>query len=97
MKTLKLKYVIGSLITGLISIISIQNLEKYGVGMFITFGLFFILSLAFLISDRKLPKKEFIVVDSKTDETIKSFVVEEEAIEFANEQDKDTKVVMVML
>ena len=95
MKTLKLKYVLGSIIMGLITLISVQQPEKYHFLIPIMFGTLFIISLALMLSDRV--SKEYVVIDSKDNKKIKSFVVEEEAIKFANDQDKDTKVVMLML
>ncbi len=96
MKTLKLKYVLGSIVMGLITVISIQQPEKYNVAIPIIFGVLFILSISLMISDRKSDSKEFVVIDAENDKKIKSFTAEEEAIKFANDQDKDTKIVMVM-
>jgi hypothetical protein len=95
MKTLKLKYVLGSIIMGLITLISVQQPEKYHVLIPIIFGILFLVSISLMLSDKNT--KEYVVIDSKSDKKIKSFVAEEEAIKFANEQDKDTKVVMLML
>ena len=94
MKTFKLKYIIGVLVTAFIFWYSITYSEKFPLIISYVFGILFVISLSLLVSDRKESVK-YIVVDSKDNKEIKSFVVEEEAIEFADNQDKETKVVMV--
>lgn len=94
MKTFKLKYILGVLFTAFITVYSSIHDDKYSMAIPCIFGVLFIISLSLLVSDKNNNIK-YIVIDSKDNKEIKSFIAEEEAIEFADNQSKDTKVVMV--
>ena len=96
MKTFKLKYILGVLFTAFIAVYSSIHDEKYSIAIPCIFCILFIISLSLLVSDRSNNVK-YIVVDSKDNKEIKSFVVEEEAIEFADNQNKDTKHLAILL
>ena len=56
MKTIKLKYLFGSIIMGIITILIACNPEKYHWSLSIIFGVLFILSMLALATDRKIIK-----------------------------------------
>lgn len=94
----KLKYLIGSLIMGSICIFSAVHPERYNVLVPIIFGTLFVISLSLLIgdnNDNNHSSGTHIVADSKTNKVIKTFDSERDAIEFADKQKKDTKVVLI--
>ena len=90
MKTFKLKYLLGTIISGLISIISFQQDYKYSIAVPIIFGVLFLLSISLLVSDRHTHS----VVDEKG-KIIAKFSSEKEAMEFANNQARNVRVLMV--
>ena len=90
MKTFKLKYLLGTIISGLISFISFQQDYKYSIAVPIIFGVLFLLSISLLVSDRHTHS----VVDEKG-KIIAKFSSEKEAMEFANNQARNVRVLMV--
>ena len=90
MKTIKIKYLLGTIISGLISIISFQQDYKYSIAVPIIFGVLFLLSISLLVSDRHTHS----VVDEKG-KIIAKFSSEKEAMEFANNQARNVRVLMV--
>ena len=92
----KIKYLIGSLVMGAISIFSGIHPERYNVLVPVMFGALFIISLTLLVGDNNDNNDgTHAVADSKTNKIIKTFESEAEAIEFADNQDKSTKVVLI--
>ena len=96
----KLKYLIGSLVMGAICLFSAIHPERYNVLVPIIFGALFVISLSLLIGDINDNHHDnnngtHAVADSKTNKIIKAFDSEEDAIEFADNQPKDTKVILV--
>ena len=90
MKTIKIKYLLGTIISGLISIISFQQDYKYSIAVPIIFGVLFLLSISLLIGDRHTHS----VVDEHG-KIIAKFSSEKEAMEFANNQARNVRVLMV--
>ena len=92
----KLKYLIGSLVMGAICLFSAIHPERYNVLVPIIFGALFVISLSLLIGGNNDNNDgTHAVADSRTNKIIKTFSSEEEAIKFADDQDKDTKVVLI--
>jgi drug/metabolite transporter (DMT)-like permease len=53
MKRFKLKYLLGAIIMGVISVLIVCNPEKYNFGLIIPFATLFCFSIVLLIQDTK--------------------------------------------
>lgn len=92
MKTIKIKYLLGAILSGLFVLISAQQPEKYSIAIPIIFGVLFILSISLLVSDRYT----HAVTDEKGN-VIAKFENEKSALEFADNQARNVKVLMMHL
>ena len=90
MKTIKIKYLLGSLVFAAITILSSSNDDKYPLVIGIISGVLTILSIALLIADRWTH-----AVTNEKGEVIAKFHSEKEAMEFANNQARNVKVLML--
>lgn len=89
-KTIKSKYVIGSLMSGFITVQTFSNLEKYNIAVTIIFAIIFLLSLVLACIDRYTH-----AVTNDLGSVIAKFDNEKDAMEFANEQAQHVKVLML--
>ena len=92
-KTFKLKHFIGSIILAVIAIFSAIHPEKYHILIPIFFGALAIISAGVLLAFRK-DIFRYAVLDNDR-KVLKSFTSEDKALEFADSQNKETKVVML--
>ena len=90
MKTFKLKYLLGMLSFGISTILLFNNVDRYGYAVFIISLFMLLLSAILLCSDRHTHS----VVDEKG-KIIAKFGSEKEAMEFANNQARNVRVLMV--
>lgn len=90
MKTIKFKYVLGSIMCGLISLQTVCDTERYGYALPISFIILFLLSVVCGCVDRYT----HAVTDSKG-KVIKKFDDEAKALEFADNQERNVKVLML--
>ena len=90
MKTIKIKYLLGSLAFAVITILSFSNDDKYPVIIGVIFGTLTILSIALLVADRWTH-----AVTNEKGEIIAKFESEKEAMEFANNQARNVRVLML--
>jgi len=92
MKTIKLKYLIGTIILTIITAIIVIFQSRYGIEMLVIYSVLLSLSLVLLFGDRKI--NTHAVVDDNR-KVIATFQNEESAIKFADNQQKNTKIVML--
>ena len=92
---IRIKYLIGFIAFSVLFIYSANKPEVYHLLIPGLMAVMAIVSAFLMFLDKEA--KTYVVVDSENDKIIKSFIAEEDAIEFADNQDKDTKVVMLML
>ena len=90
MKTIKIKYLLGSLAFAVITILSFSNDDKYPIIIGVIFGALTILSMALLVADRWTH-----AVTNEKGEIIAKFESEKEAMEFANNQARNVRVLML--
>ena len=90
MKTIKIKHLLGSLVFAVITILSFSNDDKYPIAVGIIFGVLTILSISLLIADRWT----HAVTDEKGN-IIARFENEKAAMEFADNQARNVKVLMM--
>ena len=90
MKSIKIKYLLGSLAFAVITILSFSNDDKYPMAVGIIFGVLTIFSIALLVADRWT----HAVTDEKGN-IIARFENEKAAMEFADNQARNVKVLMM--
>ena len=90
MKSIKIKYLLGSLVFAGITILSFSNDDKYPMAVGIIFGLLTILSMALLVADRWTH-----AVTNEKGKVIAKFESEKAAMEFANNQARNVRVLML--
>jgi hypothetical protein len=90
MKSIKIKYLLGSLAFAVITILSFSNDDKYPIAVGIIFGVLTILSIALLVADRWTH-----VVTNEKGKVIAKFESEKAAMEFANNQARNVRVLML--
>ena len=90
MKTIKIKYLLGSLAFAVITILSFSNDDKYPIAVGIIFGVLTIFSIALLVADRWTH-----AVTNEKGKVIAKFESEKDAMEFANNQARNVRVLML--
>ena len=90
MKTIKIKYILGSLAFAVITILSFSNDDKYPIAVGIIFGVLTIFSIALLVADRWTH-----AVTNEKGKVIAKFESEKAAMEFANNQARNVRVLML--
>lgn len=90
MKSIKIKYLLGSLVFAVIAILSFSNDDKYPIAVGIIFGVLTILSIGLLVADRWTH-----AVTNEKGKVIAKFESEKEAMEFANNQARNVRVLML--
>jgi hypothetical protein len=94
MKSIKSKYVLGLASMLTCFVLSVVNIEIYGALIPALFIIMSMISAYLLLTDRH--KKTYVVRDANG-KIIRSFGKEEDAIKFADNQNKETNIVMVMI
>lgn len=90
MNTIKIKYLLGTLAFGGISMISFINNERYGLAIGFIFAILTILSMVLLVGDRWTH-----AVTNEKGKVIAKFESEKDAMEFANNQARNVRVLML--
>ena len=90
MKSIKIKYLLGSLAFAVITILSFSNDDKYPMAVGIIFGVLTIFSMALLVADRWTH-----AVTNEKGKVIAKFESEKAAMEFANNQARNVRVLML--
>ena len=90
MKSIKIKYLLGSLVFAVITILSFSNDDKYPMAVGIIFGALTVLSIALLVADRWTH-----AVTNEKGKVIAKFESEKAAMEFANNQARNVRVLML--
>ena len=90
MKSIKIKYLLGSLAFAVITILSFSNDDKYPIAVGVIFGVLTILSISLLIADRWTH-----AVTNEKGKVIAKFESEKAAMEFANNQARNVRVLML--
>ena len=90
MKTIKIKYLLGSLAFAVITILSFSNDDKYPAIIGVIFGMLTIFSMVLLIADRWTH-----AVTTEKGKVIAKFESEKDAMEFANNQARNVRVLML--
>ena len=97
MKKIKIKYLIGTLlfaILAILSLIKINTSEQYGLILFV----FIFALLGLLVFSTLLYSNVYThIVTDKKGKTIRKFENEKKAVDFADNQDYETKVIMIMI
>lgn len=90
MKSIKIKYLLGSVAFAAITILSFSNNDKYPTIIGVIFGVLTILSIALLVADRWTH-----AVTNEKGKVIAKFENEKDAMEFANNQSRNVRVLML--